>query len=119
MTRYKMNRAVLRDGMAKLGFRELVPESNAGHIITCFHYPNHPNFSFQAFYTALSDRGQTSSPPSLSPPPDQVIYPGKVTKADCFRIGNIGDVVPADLTTLLGHIREVLDVQGIPVPVSG
>jgi 2-aminoethylphosphonate-pyruvate transaminase len=91
--------------MAALGFRELVPEAQAGHIITCFHYPAHANFSFEAFYTALSHR-------------DQVIYPGKVTEAACFRIGNIGDLHPADMHNLLKHIAEVLAELAVPVPVT-
>ncbi|GAL04723.1 2-aminoethylphosphonate:pyruvate aminotransferase [Photobacterium aphoticum] len=34
-----------------------------------------------------------------------VIYPGKVSSADCFRIGNIGEVYPADIERLLVAIR--------------
>ena len=55
--RYKDNRAVLKTGMAEMGFKELVPEEFAGHIITCFFYPKHENFSFEAFYRKLSDIG--------------------------------------------------------------
>ena len=55
--RYKDNRAVLKKGMAEFGFQELVPEQYAGHIITCFYYPKHPNFSFEKFYQKLSDIG--------------------------------------------------------------
>ena len=55
--RYKDNRAVLKKGMAEMGFQELVPEQYAGHIITCFYYPKHPNFSFEKFYQKLSDIG--------------------------------------------------------------
>ena len=55
--RYKENRAVLKTGMAEMGFKELVPEEFAGHIITCFFYPKHENFSFETFYKKLSDIG--------------------------------------------------------------
>lgn len=105
MTRYKNNREILKTGMAKFGFRELVPESQAGHIITCYFYPIHHNFNFEAFYTALADRGH-------------VIYPGKVTDAACFRIGNIGSLEAEDMRALLETIREVLEAMGVPVPVS-
>jgi len=77
MARYQKNRAVLKSGMGKLGFMELVPEEYAGHIITCFHYPNHGNFNFEKFYKSLSDRGQ-------------VIYPGKLTDAACSVLGTLG-----------------------------
>merc|ERR1711892_115846 len=103
--RYKDNRAVLKKGMAEFGFKELVPEKHAGHIITCFYYPKHPNFSFETFYKKLSDI-------------DQVIYPGKVTDASCFRIGNIGDVTVGDMKHLLGCIKQVLEEMGVSLPVA-
>jgi len=102
--RYKDNREVLKKGMAEFGFKELVPEKHAGHIITCFYYPKHPNFSFEKFYQQLSDL-------------DQVIYPGKVTDAACFRIGNIGDLRVEDMNHLLDCIKQVLGNMGIDVPV--
>jgi len=101
--RYKENRAVLKMGMANLGFRELVPEANAGHIITCFYYPEHSNFSFERFYQKLSDM-------------DQVIYPGKVTDASCFRIGNIGDLNVEDIGHLVECIKKVLNEMEVPMP---
>jgi len=103
--RYKENRAVLKEGMARMGFKELVPEQHAGHIITCFFYPKHKNFSFETFYQKLSDL-------------DQVIYPGKVTEAPCFRIGNIGDVNTQDMKHLLDCIKSVLGDMEIPIPVA-
>ena len=35
-----------------------------------------------------------------------VIYPGKVTKADTFRIGTIGHVFPSDIRSLIAAIAE-------------
>jgi len=103
--RYKDNRTVLKEGMAKFGFKELVPEKYAGHIITCFYYPKNPNFSFEKFYKKLSDI-------------DQVIYPGKVTDASCFRIGNIGDLTVGDMHHLLDCIKQVLGEMGVSLPVA-
>jgi len=102
--RYKDNRGVLKNGMAQMGFKELVPEQFAGHIITCFYYPQHSNFSFETFYQKLSDI-------------DQVIYPGKVTDAPCFRIGNIGHLTTQDMEHLLVCIKKVLDDMGVPIPI--
>ena len=47
-----------------------------------------------------------------------MIYPGKVTDATCFRIGNIGDLVVADMQLLLDCIRRVLEEMQVPVPVT-
>ncbi len=43
--------------MKKLGFKELVPEQHASHIITTYLLPDDPNFSFEGFYTKLAERG--------------------------------------------------------------
>ena len=46
---------------------------------------------------------------------DCVIDPGKVTKADCFRIGHIGRLCPSDMKALLAAIEGVLQEMGIPL----
>ena len=56
--RYKANRAIMREQLNKLGFKQLVPEEHAGYIITSYICPNHPNFSFKQFYSKLSDKGK-------------------------------------------------------------
>ena len=57
----------------------------------------------------------TSSFCSIS---DQVIYPGKVLNADCFRIGNIGHLLAEDMRHLLVCIEEVCKEMNMNVPVS-
>lgn len=81
--------------MRKLGFKEYVPEKFQSWIITTFRYPDDPKFDFNDFYQKLSDRGM-------------VIYPGKLTEVDCFRIGNIGRIDEADIRTLLEAIGSSL-----------
>jgi 2-aminoethylphosphonate-pyruvate transaminase len=77
-----------------LGFQAYLPAHEQGHIIVSFRYPQHPNFDFEEFYRRLNDKGY-------------VIYPGKVSNADCFRIGCIGRLFPADFTALFAAIRDV------------
>lgn len=98
--RYQANHAALVQGMRQLGFEEYVPPEHQGYIITSFLYPRDPNFRFSSFYDSLRDRGF-------------VIYPGKLTGVDCFRIGNIGQVFPADIEDLIGAVREVLAEMGV------
>ena len=50
---------------------------------------------------------------------DQVIYPGKVTDAETFRIGNIGQLFPKDLDHLIKCICEVLTEMDVPMPIVG
>tara|TARA_Y100000588_G_scaffold4821_2_gene5972 strand:+ start:2034 stop:3119 length:1086 start_codon:yes stop_codon:yes gene_type:complete len=93
-TRYQANHKTCLEGMRALGFREYVPEPLQGHIITSFLYPSE-NFDFEDFYDRLNEKGF-------------VIYPGKVTQADCFRIGHIGHLFPKDTEALLSAVREII-----------
>ena len=47
-----------------------------------------------------------------------VIYPGKLTKADCFRIGTIGRLFPKDMTNLLSAVKDILGEMGVELPVT-
>src|SRR5215469_641480 len=93
--RYSANRQALIDGMTALGFDAYLAPQHQSHIITSFRFPAHPRFDFSAFYDRLSELGF-------------VIYPGKVSNADCFRIGTIGHIFPQDIRTLIAAIRRVL-----------
>lgn len=90
--RYCENHRVLVDGMRSLGFQTLLPDEIQSPVITSFLYP-YADFNFKTFYTQLKERGF-------------VIYPGKISQADTFRIGNIGDVHPEDFRQLIEIIRE-------------
>jgi 2-aminoethylphosphonate-pyruvate transaminase len=98
--RYRLNYEVLLAGMREMGFREYLRPEDQGYIITSFHYPDHPNFNFNDFYQRLNEG-------------DFVIYPGKVSDADCFRIGHIGRIFEADTRALLAAIRETLQEMDI------
>ena len=99
-TRYMANYEKLVTGMRKMGFKEYLSPENQGYIITSFHYPKDPNFSFEEFYKRLNSM-------------NYVIYPGKVGNADCFRIGNIGRIFESDVRDLLAAIRETIAEMGI------
>ncbi len=102
--RYKANKKVLDTGMADLGFKQYLDPGIQGHIITSFLYPADPDFNFERFYEKLNDRGF-------------IIYPGKLSKADAFRIGNIGQIFPEDVKKLVQAIKEVLEEENITVGI--
>lgn len=103
--RYAANHTSLLHGMRRMGFREYVPVKSQSHIITTFLYPEHPNFEFETFYQGLSDKGM-------------VIYPGKLTEVDCFRIGNIGRLFESDIDLLLTAIQGTLSVMNVAVSAN-
>ena len=98
--RYRANYETLIAGMRAMGFQEYLEPEDRGYIITSFRYPTHPNFDFDEFYKRLNDRGY-------------VIYPGKVSQADCFRIGTIGRIFESDMNDLIAALRKVVAEMGI------
>lgn len=75
--RYRQNCELLVAGMRAMGFRTLLADELQAPIIVTFHMPTNPGFDFARFYDGLKDQGY-------------VIYPGKLTVADSFRMGCIG-----------------------------
>ena len=57
--------------------------------------PQNANFKFDQFYDALSKKGF-------------LIYPGKLTIANTFRIGCIGNLTSNDMQNVLKAIRETI-----------
>ncbi|GAA4130314.1 2-aminoethylphosphonate--pyruvate transaminase [Aminobacter aganoensis] len=75
--RYTRNRDVMVAGMRELGFETLLKDRWLSPIIVTFFNPAHPNFAFDRFYELMKEKGF-------------IIYPGKLTVVDSFRVGCIG-----------------------------
>jgi 2-aminoethylphosphonate-pyruvate transaminase len=101
--RYRQNCALTLTAMQTMGFRPYVDEAKRGYTITSFYYLEHPKFDFRTFYERLSDKGY-------------VIYPGKLSQANCFRIGHIGRLTNGDVRALLAAMAETLHEMGITHP---
>jgi len=93
--RYSENCRILIDGMRALGFEPLLPDRLQAPIIVTFHMPADSKFVFQTFYDKLKDRGY-------------VIYPGKLTVADSFRIGCIGRLNADHMRGALATVADIL-----------
>ncbi|NBK96599.1 MAG: 2-aminoethylphosphonate--pyruvate transaminase [Erysipelotrichia bacterium] len=93
--RYTNNDQVLIEKMAQLGMKAYIDNENQGPIITTFYYPENANFSFVEMYDYIKERGYA-------------IYPGKLTNADTFRIGNIGEIYEEDIVCLCHIIEQFL-----------
>lgn len=94
--RYTENQKKLVAGMKKLGIMPLLPDELHSPIITTFVSPEEDWYEFKSFYNSLKAKGF-------------VIYPGKVTNFQCFRIGNIGEVYPDDIDRLLEAIKAIIN----------
>lgn len=98
--RYRENARVLIDGLRSMGFRTLLPDHLQAPIIVTVRMPADPRFVFADFYDRLRERGF-------------VIYPGKLTVSDSFRIGCIGHLGATEMRAALDAIRATLDAMGV------
>jgi len=104
--RYEHNAKILVDGMAEMGFHPYLDPSIQGCVITTFLFPDDKNFNFEVFYQKLQNRGL-------------VIYPGKLTAADCFRIGSIGRLFERDMVGIVTAVRDILSREmNVALPVK-
>ena len=103
LARYTRNRDVLVSGMRELGFKTLLEDRWLSPIITTFFCPEHPNFQFMRFYEELKTR-------------QFIIYPGKLTQAESFRIGCIGQIDEYIVHQLLRAIADSLLAMGVDMP---
>ncbi len=92
--RYTDSQKTLVKGMRSIGFETLLPDLLHSPIITSFLSPTADAYSFKSFYDLLKQNGF-------------VIYPGKVTQGETFRIGNIGEVYHADMEKLIETISKI------------
>jgi 2-aminoethylphosphonate-pyruvate transaminase len=95
LARYRNNFTTLLAGMKRLGFTPYLDDAVQSPIIATFRTPPAWHLTFDQFYDALAARGY-------------LIYPGKLTGADTFRIGCIGAVISGDFEKLLGAMDDIL-----------
>lgn len=105
LERYRANSDALSTGMASLGFRPYLSEHLRTPVIHTFHAPAHPAWSFPAFYDRVKQRGY-------------ILYPGKLTSEETFRVGCIGAITASTLDGAVEAIRESLDDMGIATPLG-
>jgi phosphonoacetaldehyde hydrolase len=91
--RYNKMQKLLQKGMEDLGFENLNLGGHQGPVITTFLSPRNDKWDFERFYNLLKDK-------------KCVIYPGKLTKMDTFRIGTIGALTENDIHDLLAQVKE-------------
>jgi 2-aminoethylphosphonate-pyruvate transaminase len=98
--RYARNRDVVVEGMRGLGFETLLDDRWLSPIIVTFFCPNDPNFEFVRFYDLMKAKGF-------------IIYPGKLTVVDSFRIGCIGQMDEHVMRQVVDSAKETLNEMGV------
>jgi 2-aminoethylphosphonate-pyruvate transaminase len=100
LARYTENCRALVSGMRALGLRTFLPDAVQAPIIVTFHAPPDPAYVFAEFYRRVRDRGF-------------VLYPGKLTTVDTFRVGCIGAIGPDAMKLAVAAVAEVLREMGV------
>lgn len=98
--RYTANRRALVRGMASLGLKPLLDEAVQSPIIVTFHAPTHPAWDFKTFYEGVRARGF-------------ILYPGKLTQIETFRVGCIGAITPNDIDQVVHAVGSTLRQLGL------
>ena len=100
LARYTENCAALVSGMRALGLRTFLPDALQAPIIVTFHSPPDPKYDFIEFYTLVRERGF-------------ILYPGKLTAVDTFRVGCIGAIGADTLRQAVAAIADALREMGV------
>jgi 2-aminoethylphosphonate-pyruvate transaminase len=100
LARYTANCTALVSGMRALGFATFLPDALQAPIIVTFHSPPDPKYAFAEFYARVRERGF-------------ILYPGKLTEVDTFRVGCIGAIDAETLRAAVAAVAAVLREMGV------
>ena len=98
--RYRENWKRLVEGLRQHGFVTFMSDTYASPIIATFHDPDDKNYSFEKFYEAMERRGF-------------VIFPGRLTAANTFRIGVLGDLTVDDISLIIEGVLDSMKEIGV------
>ncbi len=98
--RYASNCELLISGMEALGLKLFLPRALQAPVIVTFHAPADPAYRFDKLYDEVRRRGF-------------ILYPGKLTKVETFRVGCIGHVNEQDMRRAIAAIADALKAMGV------
>jgi 2-aminoethylphosphonate-pyruvate transaminase len=104
LERYTRNCGALVRGMRELGLQTFLPDRLQAPIIVTFHSPRDPAYDFREFYRRVRDRGF-------------ILYPGKLTAVDTFRVGCIGAIGPDVMQRAVSAVADALREMRVAVEV--
>ncbi len=109
LARYRANCAALVGAMEALGLRVFLRPEIQAPIIVTFHAPADPAYAFKPFYERVRDKGF-------------ILYPGKLTQVETFRVGCIGAIGPDEMRQAVHAVADSLvemGILGIAAPAAG
>jgi len=103
--RYAANCETLISGMTEMGFKVFLDPRIQAPIIVTFHAPADPKYAFKPFYDEVRNRGF-------------ILYPGKLTQLETFRVGCIGAIGPEEMRQAVNAVRDSLRALGISTGIT-
>jgi len=103
--RYAANCETLISGMTEMGFKVFLDPRIQAPIIVTFHAPPDPKYAFKPFYDEVRNRGF-------------ILYPGKLTELETFRVGCIGAIGPEEMRQAVNAVRDSLRALGISTGIT-
>jgi 2-aminoethylphosphonate-pyruvate transaminase len=103
--RYAANCETLISGMTEMGFKVFLDPRIQAPIIVTFHAPPDPKYAFKPFYDEVRNRGF-------------ILYPGKLTELETFRVGCIGAIGPEEMRQAVNAVRDSLRALGISMGIT-
>ena len=103
--RYAANCETLISGMTEMGFKVFLDPRIQAPIIVTFHAPADPKYAFKPFYDEVRNRGF-------------ILYPGKLTQLETFRVGCIGAIGPEEMRHAVNAVRDSLRALGISTGIT-
>jgi 2-aminoethylphosphonate-pyruvate transaminase len=100
LARYTDNYRTLIDGMSRLGFMPFLDASVQAPIIVTFHAPGDSRYDFKTFYALAREHGF-------------LLYPGKLTQVETFRVGCIGAIGRHEIEQAVHAVELALQDLGI------
>ncbi len=100
LARYQANCQTLLDGLRRIGLEPFLKPELQAPIIVTVHAPKHPAYDFKKFYAAAKARGF-------------ILYPGKLTEVETFRIGCIGAIGHNEMVQAVAAVQDALAELGI------
>jgi len=100
LARYERNCDMLVRSMRALGFRPFLDPAIQAPIIVTFHAPADPRYTFREFYDRVREKGY-------------ILYPGKLTQLETFRVGCIGAIGPSEMKEAVAAVAGAMKELGI------
>jgi len=92
LARYTENCKILLDGLSEQGLKPFLNPDYISPIIITFLAPTSPNYDFKTFYNDIKSQGF-------------MLYPGKLTDIETFRIGCIGAIGSKEIRQVVDTIK--------------